>query len=341
MAYAPTDGPAHPWETQMIAGPLVTVCIPTRNRSGLLRASLQSVLWQSYRNVEVIVSDNASTDDTPELVASFARDDPRVRHDRLETDVGLFGNLSRCLVLGSGELRMMLPDDDLMLAGNLESKVRTMVEHPEVGLVHSAFRYLDQNQQPTGPIENWARLTRDTVEGGQSFIARSIGLGGAVCVSSVMTRSAVLAGERFDPDDGPYADLGLWLRLALKADVGFLVAPLSGLKVHDLSASAAFRTVHARRRVTLTSHHADALLRAHGRFVQRADLTPERRDELTRLLDECDRRIRLSIEVNRRVPPRALAALKRAAGFHPGGRLHDELSPYSAHRRVFRVTGAE
>jgi glycosyltransferase involved in cell wall biosynthesis len=52
------------------------VCIPTYNRSGLLRSSLQSVLWQSLRDIEVIVSDNASTDDTEDVVRSLG--DPRV-----------------------------------------------------------------------------------------------------------------------------------------------------------------------------------------------------------------------------------------------------------------------
>ena len=64
----------------MTGSPTATVCIPTYNRSGLLRASLQSVLWQSLRDVEVIVSDNASTDDTEDVVRSLR--DPRVIYHR-------------------------------------------------------------------------------------------------------------------------------------------------------------------------------------------------------------------------------------------------------------------
>ena len=56
----------------MTVQPTVTVCIPTYNRPEMLRASLQSVLWQSYRDIEVIVSDNASVTDTFEVVESFA-----------------------------------------------------------------------------------------------------------------------------------------------------------------------------------------------------------------------------------------------------------------------------
>ena len=166
----------------MADNPAVTVCIPTYERPEMLRRSLQSVLWQSWRDVEVIVSDNASDDRVAEVVASFQ--DPRVVHDRLPENIGLFGNLSRCLRLGSGRYRVMLPDDDLMLPGNLESKVRFLDAHPEVGLVHSAFRFLNGDGLPVGAVQNWAGLEQETVQRGHEFIGHSIAGNGVVCVSS-------------------------------------------------------------------------------------------------------------------------------------------------------------
>jgi glycosyltransferase involved in cell wall biosynthesis len=301
--------------------PTVTVCIPTYNRSGLLRESLQSVLWQSLRDIEVVVSDNASTDDTEAVVRSFG--DPRVVYDRNPENLGLFANMSRCLRLGSGKYRVVLPDDDLMLPGNLERKVAFLERHPEAAMIHSGFRFLDGDGNPQGPIVNWARLSEDTVEPGASFVRRSIALGGLVCVSSVMLRSEHVADERFDAADGPYADMALWLRVATRGDVAFLPDPLSGLRVHAASASSGFQTVRVRRgQHRLTSSHADALRQAHGRFVARAGLDPATRNELAEALAHADRRLRLSILVNAHVPPGALRAAKRAAGWRPGGRLH-------------------
>jgi hypothetical protein len=171
---------------------------------------------------------------------------------------------------------------------------------------------------------NWARLAEDTVEPGPSFVRRSIALGGLVCVSSVMLRSEHVAGERFDADDGPYADMALWLRVATRGDIGFIPDPLSGLRVHPESASSGFQTVRVTRgRHQLTSSHADALRQAHGRFVARADLEPQARDDLAEILARADRRLRLSIQVNARVPPVVLRAAKRAAGWRPGARLHN------------------
>jgi GT2 family glycosyltransferase len=301
--------------------PTVTVCIPTYNRSGLLRESLQSVLWQSLRDVEVVVSDNASTDDTEDVVRGLR--DPRVVYDRNPENVGLFANMSRCLRLGSGRYRVVLPDDDLMLPGNLERKVAFLERHPEAAMIHSGFRFLDADGNPQGPLMNWARLAEDTVEPGESFVRRSIALGGLVCVSSVMLRSEHVADERFDAADGPYADMALWLRVATRGDVAFLPDPLSGLRVHAASASSGFQTVKVRRgQHHLTPSHADALRLAHGRFVARADLDPATRNELAEALAQADRRLRLSILVNSHVPPAALRVAKRAAGWRPGGRLH-------------------
>jgi glycosyltransferase involved in cell wall biosynthesis len=305
----------------MTGSPTVTVCIPTYNRSGLLRSALQSVLWQSRRDVEVIVSDNASTDDTEDVVRSLR--DPRVVYDRNPENLGLFANLSRCLRLGSGRYRVVLPDDDLMLPGNLERKIAFLERHPTAAMVHSGFRFLDAAGDPTGPIMNWARLGEDTLEPGPSFVRRSIALGGLVCVSSVMLRSEHIAEERFDADDGPYADMALWLRVAGRGDVGFLPEPLSGLRVHQASASSAFQTVRVRRgRSHLTPAHADALRQAHGRYVARADLDPSTRDALAESLARADRRLRLSILASSRVPAPALRAAKRAVGWRPGARLH-------------------
>jgi glycosyltransferase involved in cell wall biosynthesis len=103
----------------------------------MLGDAIRSVLDQSFTNFEVFVSDNASTDDTAEVVASF--DDPRVRYVRNDTNLGPLANMSRGFALGEAPLVTILPDDDLMLPGCLERKVRLLEEDTRIGLVHSAY----------------------------------------------------------------------------------------------------------------------------------------------------------------------------------------------------------
>ena len=70
--------------------PRVIVFVPTYNRAGLLRPSLDSILAQTYGDFRLEISDNASTDDTPAIVESY--DDPRIDYTRQPENLGMLGN---------------------------------------------------------------------------------------------------------------------------------------------------------------------------------------------------------------------------------------------------------
>ena len=313
-------------ELHLSEQPLVTICIPTYNRPEMLRHSLQSVLCQSYRRLEVIVSDNASDTDTAAVVDSFG--DDRVRVDRLATNIGLHGNLSRCLHLGTGKYRAILHDDDLMLSGNVQSKVAFFETHPEVGMVHSAFLLVNSDSLPYGPVRNLTNADKDVVQPGCVYIREAIGKGGITCPASVMLRSDLVINESFVVEDGPYCDLALWLRLAQRADVGFLVAPLSGYRLHATQASFGFHIVEqVRGEVLQTLGHADAIKLAVGRFVDNTDLDPELRAEYARLQRAMDRRFRLAIRANRYLPRPIFTLVKRSVNWATQTRIYNAVSP--------------
>jgi hypothetical protein len=92
--------------------PMVTIGIPTFNRAELLAVALRSALDQTYPNVEVIVSDNASTDQTQEHCARLARSDPRLRYLRQDKNLGATANFQSALEESCGEYFMWLADDD-------------------------------------------------------------------------------------------------------------------------------------------------------------------------------------------------------------------------------------
>lgn len=105
--------------------PLVTIGIPTYNRSGYLRQALQSALAQTYPNLEIIVSDNASTDDTPQVIAEYT--DPRIRFIRQPENLGMAGNWNACLRAATGEYFLLLSDDDLLVPTGIEALVSAYV----------------------------------------------------------------------------------------------------------------------------------------------------------------------------------------------------------------------
>jgi glycosyltransferase involved in cell wall biosynthesis len=108
--------------------PRVTVVIPTYNRAHYLCEAIQSALNQSYTDFEIVVADNASTDNTAEVVAGFK--DPRIRYYRHHTNIGMTLNWQFTFSQASTEFVAALPDDDLHLPDHLATAIEALDKHP-------------------------------------------------------------------------------------------------------------------------------------------------------------------------------------------------------------------
>ena len=121
----------------MPGDPLVTVYLPTRNRSTLVAEAIDSVLNQTLTDFELIVVDDGSVDGTPELLRSKAVTDPRIRILRNEVSLGAPAARNAAIEIARGKFVIGLDDDDLMLARRLERLVAVWTgQH---SLVCSAF----------------------------------------------------------------------------------------------------------------------------------------------------------------------------------------------------------
>ena len=97
----------------MSAGvPLVSVGLPVYNGERYLREAVDSVLGQTYVNLELVISDNASTDATEAICREYAARDPRVRYHRAERNRGAVWNFNRAFELARGEFFMWQAFDD-------------------------------------------------------------------------------------------------------------------------------------------------------------------------------------------------------------------------------------
>jgi glycosyltransferase involved in cell wall biosynthesis len=215
----------------------VGVCIPTRNRAHYLREAIDSVLAQSFQDFVLVVSDNASTDGTRQLVESIP--DPRVIYSRLDEDIGLVANHNRCFDLVSSEYVLLLPDDDILRPGMLEQAVEVLDRHPRVGFVHSAFDMIG----PAGDVRLrgvsfMSGAVQDTYESGRDYIRNAMDVSIRVHVSTTLFRRAALPRVRFDPQDHPPVDLALMLRIALNWDVYWIARAQAALRLHTDSFSA-------------------------------------------------------------------------------------------------------
>ncbi|HZP12813.1 MAG TPA: glycosyltransferase family 2 protein [Nevskiaceae bacterium] len=110
----------------MSSEPLVSVVLPTFNRAHSLPRAMRSVLGQSYRNLELLVVDDCSTDDSERIVAAFAANDPRVRLIRRERNGGAAAARNTGIGEARGELIAFQDSDDEWLADKLERQVMAL-----------------------------------------------------------------------------------------------------------------------------------------------------------------------------------------------------------------------
>jgi len=133
----------------------VTIAIPTFNRADrYLRSAIESALAQSASVIEIIVADNCSTDQTPEIVASY--EDDRLIYVRHEKNMGANDNFNFCIKKATGDYFLLLPDDDLIDPGMIEACVRAARGRKDYGVIRTGTRLLDGESEVLRKFPNTA-----------------------------------------------------------------------------------------------------------------------------------------------------------------------------------------
>jgi glycosyltransferase involved in cell wall biosynthesis len=117
--------------------PKVSIGLAVYNGEQYLEQAVDSLLAQTFTDFELIISDNASTDRTPEICQKYAAQDPRVRYHRNATNIGGANNENLTFKLSKGEYFRWAAHDDLCAPELLEKCVAVLESHPEIVLCHS------------------------------------------------------------------------------------------------------------------------------------------------------------------------------------------------------------
>lgn len=123
--------------------PLVSICIPAYNAALFIRETLESALAHDYPNLEIIVSDDASTDDTPKIVAGY--ESKGVHLIRQEKNLGMTGNMNAVIRASQGQYAVKLDADDILEPGYVSSLVPVMEAHPRIAFAYSACRLINKD----------------------------------------------------------------------------------------------------------------------------------------------------------------------------------------------------
>ena len=203
--------------------PKVTVGVPTYNRANHLRRAIEMILAQDLQDFELLISDDASTDATPDVVGRFR--DSRVIYSRNSSNLKIPGNLNRILDQARGEYIVMLHDHDTFDRSLLSRMVRVLDSEPGVGLVFSAVAWTDHTgggyRALVGALPermNGRDLVR-TMLASPSFSC-------PVNACGMVRRSVYDAVGSYDPLFGFLSDVDMWFRVGLHTDVAHIREPL-------------------------------------------------------------------------------------------------------------------
>lgn len=228
--------------------PVVSVLMPVRDGARFLGAALASILGQTFDGFELIVVDDASTDATAEIVRGHR--DSRLAYLCNETPAGLPKSLNRALDAARGEYLARMDGDDVAAPERLAAQVGFLEANPEVGVLGTACRLIDETGAPLRTVDMPAT---DLAIRWRSLI------GNPFLHPTVMLRRAVVekGGLRYDESLATAQDYELWLRLLARARGANLAEPFLSLRVHAGSMSAT-------RAADQAASHARIALRAIG-----------------------------------------------------------------------------
>jgi glycosyltransferase involved in cell wall biosynthesis len=216
--------------------PKITVAMMTRNRPHLLRLALESVLAQRGVELDVIVIDNASEDDTPDIVKSVAARDARVRYMRNEHDIGIVRNWNRAIDAATARAPFVsiFHDDDIMLEGFLAESTRALLAHPSAGMSLCLAQYTKQDGTPT-EVQSHGDV-KPGLNAGFDFLELVVqGRAMDIPPPIVCFRSDVLkrAGAADSPHTRGTMDMNLYYRTAAISDVVLIPRPLVQYRMHE------------------------------------------------------------------------------------------------------------
>lgn len=131
--------------------PLVSIGLPVYNGEVYLRRVLESILAQTYRHFELVISDNASTDGTEAVCREYAAADSRICYTRQPTNRGATWNFREVVHLSSGKYFLWTSHDDLLAPSYVERCVKVLEEHADVVLCYSEPTNIDESGNQSAP----------------------------------------------------------------------------------------------------------------------------------------------------------------------------------------------
>ena len=197
------------------AQPKVTVVVKSYNHASYIRECIQSALDQDFEDFELVVTDDGSTDGTPEIIRQFS--DPRIRLKILPSNTGISQAMNEAIGRSRGTYIAILNSDDFALPGRLAYQVKYLDAHPTISALFGSPLLVGEDSRPTGA--QWPHpmpVTKPEKVSRTGWLRHFFLKGNCLCAPTAMIRreSYARAGA-YDPRLTNLQDLDIWVRFLL------------------------------------------------------------------------------------------------------------------------------
>ncbi len=206
----------------------VSICIPVFNGEETIRDTIQSAIDQTYKDLEIVVIDNHSTDRTVDIVKEI--DDERIVLYENDTNLGMAGNWNECLKKAKGDYIHFLCADDKLRHSCIEKKMRVVESNSDIVLITSSTDIINENDEL---VMRRNRFLRNVVLDGRRYAKKSLHRGNIFGEpSNILFKRSLLekAGE-FATNLYYVTDWEFWVRLAVFGKVAYIYEPLTKYRI--------------------------------------------------------------------------------------------------------------
>ena len=181
--------------------PTISIVLSTHNGQRYIDTAIESVVAQTYRNWELIIVDDASSDDTPTKIAAWVKRDPRIKTIRLPENRKIPGAVNEGYRLAAGELYSRVADDDWFAPEALARMLKVLQSRPEVDVVYTDYTWVDSDGNP---------LSRESV-----LPPENLAISNCVGLCFLFRRKVFDQLDGFDEELFLAEDYDFWLRASL------------------------------------------------------------------------------------------------------------------------------
>lgn len=208
--------------------PLVSVVIPSYNRALYIGEAIESVLAQTYHNIEVIVVDDGSTDNTEEVIQPYLSRIMYLQQENAERGASRNSGMRKA----TGEYLAFLDSDDIWLPSKVEADIKVLTQHPAVGLVYSDIIQIDECGRQIGMLRRKPRNGRVTkFLMSENFVSIGAHLGRRELFENV---GGFVEDRRLSGSE----DWEMWIRLSTATDFMHVPMATSKIRVHKANTMA-------------------------------------------------------------------------------------------------------